>query len=284
MPNYKAGIFGACGLAAYLTDQFMNYEFMIGLEGGVTSLVIAVPIAGLLCCVSWGAVWRSLLRGDLPNALLLSIVFISLAAFSLGASVFRAGEAYDKKMQTTASENLPVILARRAVTEAKADWIAKDMKIETELENGGCGRICRDRKGLADDALERLNAAKAKLALLGVARAVDPMASRLADIFNIPEKTVQRYFPLSLPIGIWLASISFAGLTASEFERRPTPHKEVATDLVPTRVHTWMAEQQAATGKRPTQAEAAAHFRVSKATISRRLNKRPAVPRLRLVS
>ena len=163
MPNLKAGIFGACGLAAYLTDQFMNFEFMYGLESGITSLVVAVPIAGLLCCVSWGAVWRSLLKGDLPNALLLIIVFASLVAFSLGASIYRAGEAYDRKTQTTASENLPVILARRAVTEAKAEWIAKDMKIERELENGGCGRKCRDRKGLAEDALKRLNAAKASL-------------------------------------------------------------------------------------------------------------------------
>ena len=63
----KVSIYGFCGLAAYGVDQAMNYELMIGLEGGVTSLVIAVPIAGLLCCISWPAAWRCLSKAALKT-------------------------------------------------------------------------------------------------------------------------------------------------------------------------------------------------------------------------
>jgi len=269
---FKASIYVICGLAAYGVDQVMNYEFMIGLEGEVTSLVIAVPIAGLLCCISWPAAWRCLLKGDLPNGFMLFVVFASLAAFSLGASIYRAGEAYDQKLATTKSENVPRIIARRAMDEAKADWRAKDQTVQAEAAKGGCGRVCRAKKTLAKEARGRYELAKIKVAELGALKSTDPMASRLSSLLSVPEDLVQMLYPLTLPIGIWLASIAFIGAAVGEGGQHQ-PKKKPAPKELPLSLQfaSYMDSQERLDGRRPTQEEAARHFGVSRSTISRQL-------------
>ena len=268
----KVSIYGFCGLAAYGVDQAMNYEFMIGLEGGVTSLVIAVPIAGLLCCISWPAAWRCLSRGDLLNALMLIGVFASLAAFSLGASINRAGEAYDRNIAATKSSNMPRLIAQQAMVDAKADWTAKDQVVQAEAANGGCGRICVAKKALAEEARQHYEAAKSKVAELGAARSADPMASRLAPLLRVPETWVQMVYPLMLPIGIWLASIAFIGIAADELNRTEPRSKKITKELpLSLQIATYMDKQERLDGQRPTQEEAARHFGISRSTISRQL-------------
>jgi len=67
---------------------------------------------------------------------------------------------------------------------------------------------------------------------------------------------------------------------------KPVKSKPIATieTLRAFQIRTWLDEREETSGRRPTQEQAAAHFAVSKATISRRLNgKKPPPPRLRLV-
>ena len=64
---------------------------------------------------------------------------------------------------------------------------------------------------------------------------------------------------------------------------KPKPIAKIQT-LRAFQIRSWLDEREESTGTRPTQAQAAAHFAVSKATVSRRLNgKKPPPPRLRLV-
>lgn len=273
----RASVYGGCGLAAYVIDQALNYEFMVGLEGGLTSLVIAVPVAGLLCAASWASTSRCILKGDLPNAILLLGVFVSLACFSLGASVYRAGEAYDAKLAATKSQNMPILIARKAMAEAKAEWAAKDQAVQAEMASGGCGRICRDKKTVAKEARARYELAKSRVAKLGALKSTDPMAYRLASILSVPESWVKLAYPLSLPIGIWLASIVFIALAVNEFSAsalamKKEPIKSARKELpLCIRIQDWMDTQERLDGQRPTQKEAARYFEVSPSTVSRHL-------------
>ena len=64
---------------------------------------------------------------------------------------------------------------------------------------------------------------------------------------------------------------------------KPKPIAKIET-LRGFQIQNWLDEREAKSGARPTQEQAALHFSVSKATISRRLSgKRPSPPRLRLV-
>ncbi len=211
-------------------------------------------------------------------------VFASLAAFSLGASVYRAGEAYDAKLAATKSANLPIAIAERTVREAKTDWIAKDNAVQRELARGGCGRICRARKESADDARRLYAAAKMKLAKLGAPRTADPMAARLASVFTISQELIGVFYPLTLPVGIWLASVVFIGLAVNEICGRqigralPISERKVNVgadaDLpLGLRIRRWMDTQERLDGRRPTQREAAQHFKVSPSTVSRHLGR-----------
>ena len=270
--KFRVGLYGVCGIPAYGIDQIMNYEFMVSLEGGITSLVIAVPIAGLLCCLSWPAAWRCLSKGDLPNGFMLFVVFASLAAFSLGASIYRAGEAYDQKLATTKSENMPRIIAQRAMDEARADWHAKDQAVQAEAANGGCGRVCRAKRILAEEARGRYELAKTKVAELGALKSTDPMASRLAPLLSVPENLVQMLYPLTLPIGIWLASIAFVGASVGEFGQHQPKQEPAPKELpLPLQIAAYMDSQERLDGRRPTQEEAARQFGVSRTTVSRQL-------------
>lgn len=268
-------LYGLCGLVAYACDQWMNFEFMLGLEGQITSLVVAVPIAGLICCLAWPTMLRSTKRGDIANALMLCAVFVCLAAFSLGASVYRAGEAYDAKLAATNSANQPIEIAKRAVADAKANWRAKDQAVQLELSNGGCGPICAAKKEVAAEALKQVATAEQKLASLGIPKTADPLAARIAALLGIQESWVQTLYPLSLPIGIWLASVAFIGLAIKEITSGAsapvtTPAKKPAPSLS-DQVKDWMQSQEQLDGKRPSQREAAVRFGVSPSTISRQL-------------
>ncbi|MEM7620476.1 MAG: hypothetical protein AAF228_08425 [Pseudomonadota bacterium] len=290
----RASFYGLCGFAAYSIDQFMNYEFMIGLEDRITSLVIAVPIAGLLCSISWAALGQCFKHKDIPNAVLLICVFASLAVFSLGASIYRAGEAYDQRYATIHAQNAKIYAAENAVSEAKADWQRKQQAVEQEIAQGGCGPVCRDKKTLANEAKQHYETAQSKRAVLGSIHTTDPMAARLASLFGLPVTLVQTIYPMMLPLGIWLASIVFIGLAVNELnvvrakpqESNANPVREITPEppdqtpepnlkplLFSMQVQRFMQQQEQLDGKRPTHAEAAHHFGVSRSTITRHLAK-----------
>ena len=206
-----AYLYGLCGVLAFSVDQYLNWEFMIQQELTITALVIAVPVAGFLSAIAWPSIWFSLSRKETPSAVFFVLIFLFLGLFSLGASINRAGESYDRKIFQFKKDNHARLQALQFLKDAKLDWIRKDQAVQVELNKGGCGRLCTDKKSSAQDADKRLERAKQRVKELGPATSVDPLARRIALLTGMLEKHIQLIYPLLLPIGIWLASIGFTG-------------------------------------------------------------------------
>lgn len=267
-----AYLYFLCGLLAFSIDQTLNWEFMIRQEKTVTALVIAVPVAGLLCAVAWPAIWISLRRKDLPSAFLFIFIFLFLALFSLGASINRAGESYDLRIFHLKKDNHARLQALQFLKEAKQDWIRKDQTVQAELNKGGCGRVCKDKKTSAEEADKRLQQAKEQVRNLGPSKSVDPLAHRIASLSGLGENWIQLAYPLLLPVGIWLASIGFIGAALKELNI-DTSKNLIQNDELPLEIQIveWIENQRKLTGQRPTQREAAQYFKISESKVSRKL-------------
>jgi|GEM_PF-7103866 len=268
-----AFLYGLCGLLAFSVDQTLNWEFMIRQEKTVTALVIAVPIAGLLCAVAWPAIWISLRRRDIPSTFLFVFIFMFLAMFSLGASFNRAGESYDLKIFHLKKDNYARLQAMQHLKEAKQNWIRKDQAVQAELNKGGCGRICKDKKVSAQEAERYLQVVKERVRELGgPTTTVDPLARRIALLTGLSQDWIQLVYPLLLPIGIWLASIGFTGAAFNELNlAQNKKHQPPEHQPMKKRIADWMAQQQKQIGRLPTQKEAAQYFEISESTVSRKL-------------
>lgn len=267
-----AFLYGLCGLLAFSVDQTLNWEFMIRQEKTVTALVIAVPVAGLLSAIAWPAIWISLRRRDIPSAFLFVFIFLFLALFSLGASINRAGESYDLRIFHLEKDNHARLQAMQFMKKAKQDWIRKDQTVQAELNKGGCGPVCEDKKTTALEAYKRLQDAKERVKELGPITSVDPLSRRITFLFAIPEKWIQLAYPLFLPVGIWLASIGFIGAALKELNI-DTSKNLVQNDVLPLEIQIieWIENQGKLTGQRPTQREAAQYFKISESKVSRKL-------------
>lgn len=267
-----AYLYGLCGLMAFSVDQYLNWEFMIKQEKTISALVIAVPVSGFLCAIAWPSIWINFERRDIPSAFLFVLIFLSLAMFSLGASINRAGESYDRKIFHLETENNARLQALQDMKEAKLDWTRKDQAVQAELNKGGCGRLCKDKKTSAQKAYGRLQLAKERVRNLGPTIFVDPLARRIASLFGLTENWLQLMYPLLLPVGIWLASIGFTGAAFNELD-----HKSHKQTLQPhhqplvKQIADWMAQQERHIGRPPTQKEAAQYFGISESTVSRKL-------------
>ncbi|GJM02864.1 MAG: hypothetical protein DHS20C08_13650 [Rhodomicrobium sp.] len=266
-----AYLYGFCGVLAFTVDQYLNWEFMIRQEQTVTALVIAVPVAGFLSAIAWPSIWISIKGWDILSALFFFLIFTALALFSLGASINRAGESYDRKVFHLQKDNHARLQVLQLLKEAKLDWIRKDNAVQVELDKGGCGRVCKDKKTSVRQAERRLNLAQQSVRKLGPATSVDPLASRLAWLTGFPEKRIQLIYPLLLPIGIWLASIGFTGAAFNELNRLHHVSQPPDRQPLEKQISNWMAEQQEHIGRYPTQKEAAQHFGISESTVSRKL-------------
>lgn len=244
---------------------------MIRQEKSVTALVIAVPVAGLLSAIAWPAIWISLRRSDIPSAFLFIFIFLFLAMFSLGASINRAGESYDLRIFHLEKSNHARLQALQFMKEAKQDWIRKEQTVQAELNKGGCGRLCLDKKTTAQEAYRRLQDAKERVKELGPITSV-PLSRRIAILFTIPEKWIQLAYPLFLPVGVWLSSIGFTGAALNECNCPPPKISELPSHQpLETQISDWMFQQQKLIGRLPTQKEAAQYFGVSESTVSRKL-------------
>ncbi len=267
-----AFLYGLCGLMAFSVDQVLNWEFMIRQEKTVTALVIAVPVAGFLCAVAWPAIWISLRRRDIPSTFLFVFIFLSLSMFSLGASINRAGESYDRKIFHNENDNHARLQAMQYLKEVKLDWKRKDQAVQVELNKGGCGRICKDKKVSTQEAERRLQIAKERVRKLGLGTAVDPLAYRLASLTSLSKDWIQLVYPLLLPVGIWLASIGFTGAAFNELNwvketSEPPDHQPLEIQIAD-----WMVQRERQIGRPPTQKEAAQYFGISESTVSRKLS------------
>ncbi len=266
-----AYLHGICGLLAFSVDQVLNWEFMIRQEKTVTALVIAVPISGLLCAIAWPSIWISLRRRDIPSAFFFVFIFLFLALFSLGASINRDFESYDRKIFHLEKDNHARLQALQYLKEAKQDWFRKDQAVLAELNKGGCGRVCNDKTVRAQEAERRLQIAKERVRELGPTTTVDPLAYRIASLTGLPKDWIQLVYPLLLPLGIWLASIGFTGAAFNQINR---VHDEIPSSYrkpLEKQIAEWMTEQQKHIGRYPTQKEAAQYFGISESTVSRKL-------------
>lgn len=266
-----AYLYGLCGLLAFSVDQYLNWEYMIRQEGTVTALVIAVPVAGFLSAISWPSIWISSKGRDIPSTTFFVFIFIALALFSLGASINRAGESYDHKIFQIKKDNHARLQALQFLKDAKLDWIRKDQAVQAELNKGGCGRLCNDKKATAQKAEKRLERVKQRVRALGPATSVDPLARRIALLTGMPEKHIQLIYPLLLPIVIWLASIGFTGAAFNQINWVQDKPQQRNNLPIEKRIADWMVQQQRQIGRYPTQKEAAQHFGISESTVSRKL-------------
>ena len=265
-------LYGLCGLMAFSVDQYLNWEFMIRQEKTFTALVIAVPVAGFLCAIAWPAIWISLRRRDIPSAFLFIFIFLSLAMFSLGASINRAGESYDRKIFHLETDNNARLHALQDMKDAKLDWLKKDQAVQDEINKGGCGRVCKDKKANAQEAYFHLQRTKEVVTNLGALTSTDPLAVRLSFLFGFQVNWIQICYPLLLPIGIWLASIGFTGAAFNACHHIPNDSNQFL-DNVPLekKISKWMEQQKNERGYYPTQKEAAQLFGISESTVSRKL-------------
>lgn len=267
---FRAGIYGFFGLMALAIDQYMNIEFLLGIEKGITSLVIAVPACGLLSTIAWPTGWRCVLRGDIANGGLLMGVFVCVALFSLGASIHRAGEAYDGTLADKKA-------AHREWIDANRDHTAKDAALQAEILNKGCGSVCKAKEAEVQKALTRKEKAKAQAEATGVdissdaEKSVDPMAKRIAAILPISEHWIQTFYPLCLPIGIWMASIGFIGAAVGEFSSVKAEPRIGVDVPVWIKIADYVHTEQARTGRKPTINQVANRFDMKRSTAYRHM-------------
>ncbi len=123
------------GIIALAVDLFMNLEFIYSLEKGITSLVIAVFAAALICVFCLPASIKSFASrtasGIIAGIMLLA-VFLSLSAFSIGASIYRAGDSYDKNVTEAKTKNLAQSLAEKELDADQKDYTAKNNAVLAE--------------------------------------------------------------------------------------------------------------------------------------------------------
>lgn len=253
------------GLSCVVIQEIMNVQFMMEAEKGVTPLVVAVPISGVVAAACFPVcriAWRN--KQYIENVLI-SIVFIALAIFSLGASLDCAGSGLDNKVASVKSQNLPAQLARDAHKRALKALSEAQERANTECATGRKTK-CADRESELSEARKQVSEAeKALLQTGGAPKAESAMASRIASIVpGLSEETVLTYYPLALPIGLWLAGIVFIGVGFAP--PAPEKRKQEKPDLpFEVKVMVFMEENKV------TQKEAAEHFGVSPATLSRKL-------------
>lgn len=265
-------LYSLCGLMAFSVDQYLNWEFMIKQEKTISALVIAVPVSGFLCAIAWPSIWINFERRNIPSAFLFIFIFLTLALFSLGASINRASESYDRKIFHLETDNNARLQALQDMKEAKLEWVRKDQAVQDELNKGGCGRVCKDKKANAKETYFRLEKAKEHVINLGPSRSTDPLAERLSVLFGFQVNWIQLCYPLFLPIGVWLASIGFTGAAFNELSQIPHNTSQILEDLpLEKRISDWMTQQKRENGRFPTQKEAAQKFGISESTVSRKL-------------
>lgn len=267
------GLLALAGAGTFATDQYMNVEYMIGVEGGVTSSVVAVPVAGLACVLAWSYAWNRIFRLDLASGLAALATFGCLCAFSLGASLDRAANSYDDKISRSAAVELEKTIAEAEFRKARADLSAANAAVVAEIDDGGCGKKCRDKKTEVVPIQARYDAAKARYVALGPSRPSDPMAARVAALGVADERQVQTFFPLLLPFGIYFASIAFLGGALTELFRSVTRAPATEDEIASTRLRVIREyeRRRAATGRTPTRQEIADALGVHRTTVSRYL-------------
>jgi hypothetical protein len=160
-----------------------------------------------------------------------------LAAFvSLTGALSRVGTVADTRLQERQTQNLPRIQAGDELAAAVEALATAEAAARAKCSSGrgpGC-RVLEDREAAAR---QRVDAARTKLAGLGVRTVEDSLARRLAAILPVSETQVQLYLPLALPMWLELSGlvlVSF-GLAPRRKARRPCRKRRATKKRMPRR-------------------------------------------------
>lgn len=148
-------------------------------------------------------------------------------SISLTAVIARTSSTYDGSIQARQSENLGRVQAQKALDEAKEAAAKAEAAVTAECTSGR-GLKCKSLEGLATDARQRVDKARAELVQLGAQTAEDPAARRIAAMVpGLSEATYGLVQPLLLPVWLELSGLSLLtfGLSAPRKSGQPAPVK-----------------------------------------------------------
>ena len=168
---------------------------------------------------------RQRMLGLALGALSLLAVLISLLAV-----IGRVASQHDVRVHDVRSNNEMRRLAETIEREAKAEFESASLAAVAECSRAASlkanprGPMCKAAEVREEKARERLDAARERLATIGVAKVEDSGARRLAAILPLSEDQIALYQPLLLPI--WLELSGLALLTYGLSPRTTAPYVE----------------------------------------------------------
>jgi hypothetical protein len=151
---------------------------------------------------------------------LLGALGLLAVTISLSAVIDRTSSRYDAQIEARQSENLPRAEAQAAVREAKEALATAEAEATAECRSGS-GPRCKGLEQRANEARERLAAARTGLTKLGARVAEDPAARRIAAVLHVSEAQVGLVQPLMLPIWLELSGLVLLTFGLSSPKRLP---------------------------------------------------------------
>ncbi|MCV0371091.1 winged helix-turn-helix transcriptional regulator [Filomicrobium sp.] len=287
---FAGGLAIAIGLGATTVDVWSNVEFIAGDTvrnpadladvtnwNSLMAATVAIAVASFGALGGAAAAWR--LQARLISCGLL-FAWICAAAFSLSATLDRAGSQRDNAIHAQRSHNVQIDRVAAAITTQRAR-----LKAATQAEADECKGYkagvskdegwpkCITAKGEIKSATNEIGELEAKLAGLGAEKVEDSMGSRVAALFPfLTPGQVATYQPITLPVSLFFFGQFFPALGFllwSSVLTVPAPQSQqtaqVMRDITP--VHPVIAALPA--GKAISNKALAAALGYSEATASR---------------
>jgi hypothetical protein len=194
----------AGGAALTGAAVWLNAEHIAHAEGWRSPLVLAGVLTTICAALTRPAAERCAKDGQPLKAVCLWAFFALAVAFSLSASIGRAGGHRDGQVADGEAANLKAQLAREAYDSAAAAVKAECIKR---------GSLCRNAEAA-------LAVARAGLGVAPAARAADPGAERIANVLGVSQASVALYSPLALPFALELGGFIFLAVGLAPRRRK----------------------------------------------------------------
>jgi hypothetical protein len=192
IPYWKiASTVGGAALTASAIS--LNATHIAEAEGWSSPLVAAAIVVTLAASLTPPAAERCAKDGQPLKAACLWAFFALAVAFSLTASIGRAGGHRDAQVADGEAANTRAEVAKEAYAAAK----------QTVADE------CKKRGPLCRKAEAALAVARAGLGIAPAAKAADPGAVRIASVLGVSEANVALYGPLALPLALELGGFIF---------------------------------------------------------------------------
>lgn len=181
------------GAALTGSAVWLNAEHIAHAEGWESPLVLAGVLTTICAALTPPAAERCAKDGQPFKAACLWLFFLLAVAFSLTASIGRAGGHRDAQVADGEAVNTRAEIAKEAYAAAQ----------KTVADE------CKKRGPLCRKAEAALAVARAGLGVTPAARAADPGAMRIASVLGVSEANVALYGPLALPLALELGGFAF---------------------------------------------------------------------------